>query len=129
MEDVERYKKAIEDALVSLGNSGHGTSSLYANLYNALYPKPTYEEVKLEHYALIDEAGNLLATCNEPFKMDELCKGLREVKLTGTFEKVVPKKVKRREEIGDMKMFGMMGISGKTTKIPVGAKLFAEWEE
>lgn len=70
---------------------------LLSDEWTLVNPKPSTTTVEVEYYAIVDETGKVCATYNRPFQCEGMDKGMRNVKLTGSFEKVVPIKVKRRE--------------------------------
>ena len=104
-------------------------STLGVDLIEAvLNPKPKYEEIEVVGYALIDKNGVRQATSNEPFMIKESCMfDFTEVKLTGTYQKEVKPKVKRREFFGEIAEAGL--IQMLALERHQGAILFAEWEE
>jgi len=90
--------------------------------------KPKTEEVGVKTFAVVDGNGKVLfVTKSESTAISHHCDGRHIISMTGHHTRPIPKKIKKRVEIGEV-IHGTITFTANHS-LPVGTKLFAEYEE
>lgn len=93
----------------------------------AFPPKMETVEVKRWERICTHQAGHYKSGAD--VHLLTLCKSCQIIELTGTYQRPIPTKVKRREELSYVTDAVLLKSGEKLGGGPSGLKLFAEWEE
>lgn len=136
MKVMEAFEKLVAGEIESFIVRDRGDFQIFidmptmdSNVVKYYGLKPATEEVEVRRWAIVDEKGNACGVFGDISAAERACLGNPQIiELTGHYTRPIPKKIKKRVEVSAAFDGANFYLNG-TRSIPIGAKIFAEYEE